>query len=179
MPKQTVQDVLNYAEHTNDKKHIILNIPNPGKPQQPQKAKLTTLKRKLFFTYLVETMNKTKAAAMVGVSPQAINDLLDRDQDFKAAYQYVIDYHLDNCEESMFVVASEPSRNGFNDRKLALQSLRPSTYGNKVEINKNQHVTIDMNIREMNQVLTGKPNVTPKVTSSSVDLESIELAEVE
>ncbi len=176
MPKQTVQDVLNYAEQTTQNEIVL---PITLKADTAWTQKLTEANQRKVLQFLSKSFNLTTAANHVGVTRKALEHLIERDELFKAAYNEIKQFHLDNCESSMFMVASEPSRNGFNDRKLALQSLRPSTYGNKVEINKNQHVTIDMNIREMNQVLTGKPNVTPKVTSSSVDLESIELAEVE
>ncbi len=176
MPKQTVQDVLNYAEQTTQNEIVL---PITLQNDNAWTKKLTKVNQLKVLQFLTKSFNLSKAAASVNTTRNSLLRLIDRSPEFKRNFEEIERFHVDNCKESMFIVANNPTRDGFNDRKFALQAYEPNLFGNKVEINKNQHVTIDMNIREMNQVLTGKPNVTPKVTSSSVDLESIELAEVE
>jgi hypothetical protein len=135
-------------------KNIILKFPDPGKPEiKPFNAKLTKNKRKLFLKYLAERYNKTVAAAKVGVTVSAINDLLKRDERFKKAYDYVLDFHLDKCEESMFVVAAEPSREGFQDRKLALTTYRREIYGDRTEINLQHNITVTNSGPEIRRIL--------------------------
>ena len=147
-------EVQNTSENNDQSiQKIILKFPDPGKPVRKIVAKLTNQKRKQFLLHLAQRFNKTQAAAAVGVTAQAINFLLERDPQFKAAYDYVLDMHLDNAEATMFVMAAEQSRDGFQDRKLALQSYRRQTYGDKVDVSAKHQVNIDITVQELQGIL--------------------------
>jgi len=140
----------------NNQKTYLLPIPDPGKPLQPHKAKLSRKKRKEFLQFLSQRFNKTLAATKVGVTIQSINDLLQRDPKFKNAYDFVLEHHLDNAEEAMFIVASSPTREGFNDRKLALTTHRRGIYGERQEINLQHNITVTNSDPEIRRILSGQ-----------------------
>jgi hypothetical protein len=96
--------------------------------------KLTLENKQIVLEYLMTDFNLSKAAAKVGVTRRAVEMMLHRDPAFKESYNLIAEYHTDNAESSLFVVASQPSREGFNDRKLLLQSRRREIYGNNPEI---------------------------------------------
>ena len=79
----------------------------------------------------------------------------------------------------MFVVGSETSRQGFQDRKLALQSYRRSTYGDKLNVDSKHLVKIDINMPELNQLLdhNGAKSIKPMAKALPV-AEEIEFKEV-
>ena len=121
-------------------KQIVINL-DVGKPKRPTDAKLTPAKRTEFLKLLANNYNITKAAAAIGVDPTAINHLRRRDPDFQHAYQTVLNMHLDNIEETSFLVAHDPTHKGYNDRKMLLEAHRRETYGRRLEVNStNLHI---------------------------------------
>lgn len=125
-------------------------------------AKTRRLNRKnqmKFLEYMLSDYNVTRAAAHIGVSRRAIEMKLANDANFKTALDQVKDAHLDMAEQAMFAVASVPSREGFNDRKLALQSHRPETYAPRSDIRIDHRVTINNALPELRRLLHG---ATPK-----------------
>ena len=155
---------------------LTIDIKKINKRPKDQQ-KISNTKRKLFLETYAKTGNFTKSALATGHIRESFYYLVNNDETFKIAYNAVNDALLDQVEQSNLTVAIQPLRDGFNDRKLLLQSKRPEVYGNKVEINKNQHITIDMNIKEMNQVLTSK-SIKPKVVQPSNDMEDIDFVDV-
>ena len=155
---------------------LTINVKKINKKPKDQQ-KISNKKRYIFLEHYAKTGNFTQSALKTGHMRQAFHYLVKEDEVFKQAYDLINQAFLDQAEECNLTVALQPSRDGFNDRKLLLQSKRSEVYGNKVEINKNQHITIDMNIKEMNQVLTSK-STKPKVVQPSNDMEDIDFVDV-
>jgi len=132
---------------------IALQI-DPGKTLRPNhgQTKLTRKKKKIVLQELASKWNMTAAAAKIGVTRECIVYNIKRDETFATAIQTVKDAYLDNTEETSFIVASEQSRDGFNDRKLLLQAHRP-VYNPKSELNINQHVSIEFSVPELTRIL--------------------------
>ena len=130
---------------------ITVNVPmQVGKPLR-KGAKLTGLKRKKILEFLAKEWNVSKAALLAGVTRHAIIDLAERDLTFKESMQRIKDYYIDNVESIGLTVATIPSREGFNDRKLMLTSHRDE-YKPKPEIQINQQ--FNFNEGEMDSTLT-------------------------
>jgi len=127
----------------NDEKEQTYVIPvDVGRALRPTTAKLTPKKRRKFLELLTKEWNITKAATQIGTTREAIYQLLERDETFRRAFQTVKDAYLDSLEATSFIVASRPSREGFQDRKLMLQAHRRNIYGDKQQIDVNHQVTI-------------------------------------
>lgn len=131
---------------------------NIGKPKR-RDAKLTRRKRVKFLQEFAKDYNLTRAAHTVGVNRRSIYDLLERDEGFKEAFDEIENAVLDQVESSMIIVASQPSREGFNDRKLLLQSKRREVYGNNPEV----QVNVQVNSFEAASTIT---NLTTKIPAS-------------
>lgn len=132
---------------------VQVQIPVNLRRDHAHTKKLTTAKQKQLLEFLAENFNIARAAASVGVTRRSIERLIRDNPLFAQAYQDVKDLHLDNCEEAMFVVASQPSRDGFNDRKLALQAHRSQIYAPRQDINLTGHVTVDLAPVEIRRLL--------------------------
>ena len=150
---------------------LVLNTQfNKRKPR-----KLTQKLIRLMFESLINEYNITLACSKVGITgPQFYKYYNDNDK-FKQQIDIIKEYHLDKCESAMFVVGSETSRQGFQDRKLALQSYRRSTYGDKLNVDSKHLVKIDINMPELNQLLdhNGAKSIKPmaKALPAAEDIE--------
>lgn len=115
-------------QEKDNRKDISLITLNVGRPIR-RSHKLTPAKRKEIIEYLLNTGYNISGAAMkVGVAPNSIYDLMERDANFKSAVNQVKTIYLDSLEDVSMKVASVPSRDGFNDRKLMLQAHRRDQY---------------------------------------------------
>jgi hypothetical protein len=77
----------------------------------------------------------------------------------------------------MLTVASQPSRDGFNDRKLLLMSKRPETYGQKLQIDQRSEVKVEISLSELDRILVGQ-NVKSVETGNRQIPETIDFTEV-
>lgn len=113
-----------------DKTDKLVVIPDPGQALRPlhKQTKLTRKKKIEFLTHLGKEYNISRAATKIGVHRKAIQYLINNDPQFKQAVQEVKDAYLDEAENSGFKLAIQPTREGFNDRKLLLQAHRPDVY---------------------------------------------------
>ena len=103
-------------------------------------AKLTKTRRIAFLKEFAKDYNLTRAANFIGVTRKAIYDLIERDELFSAAFNEIDNAVLDQVESALITVAKQPTREGFNDRKLLLQSKRREIYGTNPEIQVNVQV---------------------------------------
>jgi hypothetical protein len=135
---------------------VDFDLKDVGRPSRID-AKLTRRKRLKFFHELAKDFNVSRSANAVGVNRKAIYLLIERDEKFSRAFQEVKDLWLDCAESSMLVLASQPTREGFNDRKLALQAHRRETYGNNPETQINIQVNTVEATDELHNILTKIP----------------------
>jgi hypothetical protein len=147
---QKPEEIANYYMNKSDTEaKIVLTL---GKPVR-RSAKLTPKKRKLFLQEYHKTKNKSRAAIKAGVTPQAINKLLESDTDFKQAFDFVNDIALDDLEEVSFKLGSSLTREGFNDRKLLLMANR-SKYNPKQEIDVNHTINVEQSLPKIREILS-------------------------
>jgi hypothetical protein len=144
-----------YAKAANEEKDennsSIVNIPlNLGKPLR-KNAKLTAPKRRIFLELLLQNWNISMSATMIGVTREAIFALKERDPHFKSAMNRVHQCYLDKLENVSLTVASQPTREGFNDRKLQLMAHRDE-YKQKPLVQLNQQ--FNYNEGEIDSILT-------------------------
>ena len=114
--------------------------------------KLTVSKQKQFLELIHKEYNWTKAAATIGVTRKAIEYLHDRDERFREAVKIIKDSWLDRCEEAGLDVASLPTREGYNDRKLFLTAHRKE-YQQKPQFQQNILITGDDQKTTITQIL--------------------------
>ena len=108
-----------------------------GQPKR-QPAKLTSKKRRILLEQLTKEWNVTKAALKVGVHRAQFYTLLKSDPKFNLAYKQIEQAYLDKIESVSISQSLQPSRDGFPDRKLQLQSRRSDVYGQKPTVQINQ-----------------------------------------
>ena len=143
-------DIANhYIKEDQEKTLIKLSV---GKPIR-KSAKLTKQKRKIFLQEYYKTGNMATSALKVGVSRNAITYLMERDEEFSNAVKYVEDIHMDKLEEVSLNLASQPTREGFNDRKLLLMANR-AKYNPKQEITVNQTINEGNYLPEIRKILS-------------------------
>jgi hypothetical protein len=123
-----------------------------GRPTR-RTAKLTPKKRKQFLEHLAKTGNVSASAALVGVDRQSIFNLKDRDPKFKAAYEYVENHITDTIEEISLRLSLQPTREGFNDRKLQLMARRPEKYNPQPQTIVNTQVNVDIPVVDLRSAL--------------------------
>jgi len=145
-----------------------------------RKTRQKTIKRKHYQQFLqkyAETGNFTLAAESTGFTREAYYRQLRENPLFKQQFERVEHAFLDQAEQCLYTVALQPSREGFQDRRLLLQSKRPEIYGNKVEVHNKHTVKIEMSMAEMHQALTGH-NVTRQKGNEQELPQDIEFTEV-
>ena len=118
-------------------------ISDPGQALRPlhKQTKLTRKKKIQLLKQLEQEFNISKAAAIVGIHRKAVNYLMNHDPMFKEAVNDVKEAWLDQSEGSGLRVAIQPTREGFNDRKLFLSAHREA-YKPKPEIQINQQFNL-------------------------------------
>ena len=127
-------------ENDPERRELALNL-DVGAPLKPTVAKLTRTKRKKLLQKLAEGWNLTQAASSVGVTRQAVSDLVERDEKFKLAYQAVLDAHVDLTEDVMFTIACDTShRSVVQAGKIILEANRKEIYGRNPEVQVNVQV---------------------------------------
>lgn len=146
-----------------------ITIPIKLKNDTAWTQKLTKAKKMKVLENLLENgYNISRAAASVGVTRMAITKCMEADAGFADAMGRIKDAHLDQLEETSFIVGNMPSREGFQDRKLLLQSHRRKTYGDKVQIDQTVQVTQTTAIVHIDAVLGSIPTIdAPKSLPSS------------
>ena len=148
----STQNSASLNNNTHEENDQIINIPiNVGRPTRSP-AKLTSKKRKQFLELLCRNWNITKAAHDIGVSREAITQLMQRDEIFKSAVEMIRDAYLDKIESVSLLVASQPTREGFNDRKLQLQAFRKE-YMPAQQIDIKHSIDIANSMAQMDQIL--------------------------
>ena len=125
-------------------KDVVKIVVDPGHFPPVSTAKMTKQKRLEFLEEFAKDYNISKAASRIGVTRETIQRLKRNDPKFLEAFNRVKDAYLDAVESAGFAVALQPSREGFNDRKLMLQSYRPERYSPHFTIN--QNVKIDARV---------------------------------
>ena len=127
-------------ENDPERRELALNL-DVGTAIKPTVAKLTRTKRKILLQHLAQGWNLTRAATAVGVTRQAVSELINRDEKFKNAYLTVLDAHVDQTEEIMFNVACDAThRSGVRAGEIILQAHRREIYGRNPEIQVNVQV---------------------------------------
>lgn len=108
-----------------------------------EKKKLTVKKLNQVIRYLAtQSFNLTAAGANIGVCRHTLYNELKTNESFQKAFDVIRDAYLDQIENVSVNVALLPSREGFNDRKLQLQSHRRKVYGDKQLVDISQTITI-------------------------------------
>ena len=127
-----------------NKETTKITIPDPGTALRPlhKQTKFTRKKKLAVLEELGKEFNVSAAAAKLNIPRQSIIYLLNNDEQFKEAFEAVRDGWLDHAEGSGFQVAIQPSREGYNDRKLMLQAYRQERYAQKPEVQFNQQINI-------------------------------------
>ena len=138
-------------------------ISDPGKALRPlhKQTKLTRKKKLQFIEELGKEFNVSKAAAAVGVHRKAIQYLINNDEQFREAFEEIKNGWLDKSEGSGFVVAIQPTREGYNDRKLMLAAHRPEKYANKPETAIQVNISTEHGQISLNNLLD-KPSNHPQ-----------------
>ena len=177
--KEYVEEVVEKSKERLKQTQSII-ISNPGQALRPlhKQTKITKQKKLEFLRYLAENYNISACAAKIGVTRQAIQYLMNNDEQFRIAVYQIRDGFLDQAEESGFYVALQPSREGFNDRKLMLQSHRQE-YQPKLEINDKHTFSVDSSIIDLRKFIDNfsKPNKISNVQDA--DFEDIKKEESE
>ena len=122
---------------------VLVCDPGTALRKVHKQTKLTRKKKLDFLRLMAKDFNVSGNAAKIGVHRNAINYLIKNDEQFNEALNEVKDAWLDKSEESGFKVAVQPTREGYNDRKLFLTAHRPQTYSTKPDIQINQQINID------------------------------------
>jgi len=122
----------------------LITIPDPGRSLRHSKQTKMTRPRKVkFLKHLLEHgWNMSASANHVGMTRRGVDYSINADEQFKQAFLEVREAYLDKIEETAFRVATIPTRDGYNDRKLALSAYREQ-YRNNPEIQINQQINID------------------------------------
>jgi hypothetical protein len=118
-------------ETTTGKIQIPLKLKEPTRPQY----KLTIPKQTKILKFLAKRWNFTKAAASVGVDRKAISHHIENETDFGKAILALKEAKNDDVREVIITMASEPTREGFNDRKLYAEANLPEYKRNADQIN--------------------------------------------
>ena len=126
---------------------------NVGKALKPYQQKITKIKRKQFLEKYSKTGNFTQSANSIGVSRQSVYELIERDTDFSNAFKQVEDALLDAVESIRLSLALQPSRDGHQDAKMLLKAKRREIYGDKLQVQSNQTLTINISMPELNRIL--------------------------
>ena len=141
----------NETNTNNEVNHIIIR--DPGKALRPQhkQTKLTRKQKIAFLELMGKEYNISGNAAKLGLHRNAINYLINHDPQFKEAMDDIKNGWLDKSEGSGLIVAVQPSREGYNDRKLFLTAHRPETYAKGPEIQINQQINVggDLEIKQL------------------------------
>jgi hypothetical protein len=120
---------LKTLENDNSTILIPLKLKEPNKPQY----KLTVPKQKLILEFLAKRWNYTKAAAAAGVNRKAISHHIDNQTNFGQAIMMLKEAKDDDVREVIITMATEASREGYNDRKLYAEANLPE-YKRNAEI---------------------------------------------
>ena len=120
-------------------------IPDPGQALRPQhkQTKLTRKNKLRVLEALGKEFNMSAAATSIGIHRQTLVKAMQTDMQFKDAVQEIKDAYLDTVQTSGFKVAIQPTREGYNDRKLILQAYREEFKPKGIEINTALQVNID------------------------------------
>lgn len=110
---------------------LNIDLKNVGIPKKNRK--LTVKNRRRFFAELCRDFNPSRAARAIGVNRRAVEQLLERDEAFKAKYDEIEQAILDQTASVNIIMSQATSREGFPDRKLLLESRHP-LYQKKPEI---------------------------------------------
>ena len=142
-----------------------LTIPDPGPALRPahKQTRITRKKKLEILEQLGKEFNLSKAAALAGIHRKALYYAINNDPTFKDAVDDVKEAWLDQSEGSGLRVAIQPTREGYNDRKLFLTAHRPETYAKQPEIQINQQFNFGQG-EEIGQILQ---KITPKGDKSS------------
>ncbi len=116
-----------------------LNIDLKNVGTVKRKRKLTIQKRRKFFAELCKDFNPSRAAAAIGVHRRAIDEMLERDEGFKAKYDEIEQAILDQTASVNIILSQSATREAFPDRKLLLESRHP-LYKKNAEIQVNVQV---------------------------------------
>lgn len=141
--------------------------------KKPSAVRISNAKRLLFLDTYAKTGNFTKAAAATGHHRQTFYNLKKDDEKFRQALQIVDDAFLDHAEECMLTVALQPTREGFQDRRMMLMAKRPEIYGNKTEITANHNINISLDMPELRRILQGQ-NIGKVDTREPIPIQVIE-----
>jgi len=145
----------------NEVQTIELNLAfNKRKPH-----KLTNPKKIILFQSLIDEFNVSKACRAIGITRALFDKYYNENEIFKLQVDEIRNNWLDRHEGAMFEVGSNASREGFQDRKLALQSFRRQTYGDKVDVSAKHQVNIDITVQELQGILHS--NGVKKINSES------------
>lgn len=132
---------------------LAINVDVSKVIKNPGAVKISNAKRRKFLESYARSGNFTRAAQDAGHSRQSFIYLRNEDEKFAKAFKAIENAHLDQVEECLLSVAIQPSREGFNDRKLLLQSKRGEIYGNKVQVQSNHTLSVNIEMPELNRIL--------------------------
>jgi hypothetical protein len=112
---------------------LNISLKDVGKPIRNRK--LTIQKRRIFFKELMKDFNPSRAASVINVTRKAVDEMYERDERFKAKWDEIDQALQDQTASVNILVSQTPSREGYNDRKLFLESRHPLYKKNPDQIN--------------------------------------------
>ena len=135
----------------------IIKVSDPGKALRPQhkQTKVTRKKKLALLEFLANDFNMSAAANHIGLHRQTIIYAINHDTQLKDAIQEIKDGYLDTIENAGLQVAIQPTREGFNDRKLMLQAHRRDTYNPQPTLQVNHTITDSNATIEARKILQG------------------------
>lgn len=116
-------------------------------------AKFTAAKKKIFLDAFAENLHQSQAAHAAGVSVMTVQRHRNSDMEFARSYQEVMDTYLDGIVSTRVKVALLPSREGHQDAKMLLAAFRRNEFGQKVDVNQNVNVKVDLGFDKMVEIL--------------------------
>lgn len=141
------------AQENIDNLPVVVNVPITLSDRKTTK-KLTKAKQKAILQEYQKHGNLSKACLLNGIDRRSFYYELQKNQQLSEAMRQIDDFFLDAIEETSITVASQPSREGFNDRKLLLQAKRPEIYGNKLQVDQTTRLEAVVVHADLRNILT-------------------------
>ena len=135
----------------------IIKFTEPGQAlrKQHKQTKFTRKKKIEVLNFLASNWNYSACAAKLNIHRNSLMYAINHDQQFKQAVDDVKNAYLDNIENAGLTVAVQPTREGFNDRKLMLQAHRRDTYNPQPTLQVNHTITDSNATIEARKILQG------------------------
>src|ERR1043165_6707690 len=94
--------------------------------------------------FLRKRWNFYSCAVALGIRRSQLYDWIKEDEEFGKRIAETKDLWLDGCEEKNFTEGAQ-DKNAVTQRIFMLKSHRPEIYGDRLDVNTNQTVTVNFN----------------------------------